>query len=58
MVAAEPSAKYDSLSKANFFLETQLSLVDEDLDSRLVNFLMQAPENDGGRCYGYSLVAP
>ncbi|KAL8292863.1 hypothetical protein RQP46_000557 [Phenoliferia psychrophenolica] len=40
---------YDSLSKANYFLESMLSLVDEDLDSRLVNFLMEAPENDGGQ---------
>ncbi|KAK4702450.1 bleomycin hydrolase, partial [Phenoliferia sp. Uapishka_3] len=40
---------YDSLSKANFLLESMLSLVDEDLDSRVVNFLLESPENDGGQ---------
>ncbi|KAI5474493.1 hypothetical protein MNV49_003216 [Pseudohyphozyma bogoriensis] len=40
---------YDSLSKANYFLESMLDLADEDLDSRLIQYLMDAPENDGGQ---------
>lgn len=40
---------YDSLSKANYFLEQMLELADEDLDSRIVQHLFQSPENDGGQ---------
>ncbi|GAA5969388.1 hypothetical protein JCM11641_008098 [Rhodosporidiobolus odoratus] len=40
---------YDSLSKANYFLENMLDLAEEPLDDRTVQFLMDAPENDGGQ---------
>jgi len=40
---------YDSLSKANFFLENMLELADDPLDSREIQFLMESPENDGGQ---------
>ncbi|SCZ89346.1 BZ3500_MvSof-1268-A1-R1_Chr1-1g01121 [Microbotryum saponariae] len=40
---------YDSLAKANWFLEQMLDLAEEDLDDRTVQYLMQAPENDGGQ---------
>lgn len=40
---------YDSLSKANWFLEQMLDLADEPLDSRTVQYLLVSPENDGGQ---------
>ncbi|KAK4052427.1 bleomycin hydrolase [Microbotryomycetes sp. JL201] len=40
---------YDSLSKANWMLENILELADEDLDSRIVQYLLSMPENDGGQ---------
>jgi bleomycin hydrolase len=40
---------YDKLEKANFFLEQILDTVDEDLDSRLVQTLLQSPVSDGGQ---------
>lgn len=40
---------YDSLSKANWFLENMLELASEPLDSREVQHLMTEPENDGGQ---------
>ncbi|GAA5874794.1 hypothetical protein JCM3774_003442 [Rhodotorula dairenensis] len=40
---------YDSLSKANYFLENMLDLADTPLDDRLVQNLMSEPENDGGQ---------
>lgn len=40
---------YDTLSKANWFLEQMLDLAEVDLDDRLVQYMMQDPENDGGQ---------
>jgi bleomycin hydrolase len=40
---------YDKLEKANFFLEQILDTVDDDLDSRLVQTLLQSPVSDGGQ---------
>lgn len=40
---------YDKLEKANFFLDNIEDTVDEDLDSRLINYLFSAPVNDGGQ---------
>ncbi|KAK9897360.1 peptidase C1B, bleomycin hydrolase [Cystobasidium minutum MCA 4210] len=40
---------WDKLEKANFYLENMIDLVEEDLDSRIVQYLNQSPENDGGQ---------
>jgi len=54
---------YDKLEKANYYLEyvtrcndqsvaysrNVLDTLDEDLDSRLISFLNEAPVNDGGQ---------
>jgi len=40
---------YDSLSKANFFLESMLDLAETPIDDRTVKYLMTEPENDGGQ---------
>lgn len=40
---------YDQLEKANFFLENVLETTDQDLSSRVVNFLFLTPTNDGGQ---------
>ncbi|KAK3394407.1 peptidase C1B, bleomycin hydrolase [Podospora didyma] len=40
---------WDKLEKSNWFLEQIISTVDEDLDSRLVQTLVQAPLSDGGQ---------
>lgn len=40
---------YDKLEKANFFLEQVLDTVGEDLDSRLVQRLLESPVSDGGQ---------
>ncbi|GAA6046303.1 hypothetical protein NBRC10513_002291 [Rhodotorula toruloides] len=40
---------WDSLSKANYFLEQMLDLADSPLDDRVVQHLMNMPENDGGQ---------
>ncbi|CAG8474684.1 5329_t:CDS:2 [Dentiscutata erythropus] len=40
---------YDKLEKANFFLENMITLVNEDVESRLVQYLILAPVNDGGQ---------
>lgn len=34
-----------SLISANFYLENMIDLVNEDLDSRIVQYLNQSPEN-------------
>lgn len=39
----------DSLSKANYFLEQMLDLAEEPLEDRTVQYLLVAPENDGGQ---------
>lgn len=40
---------YDKLEKSNWFLNRILDSADEDLDSRLVQYLLSLPENDGGQ---------
>lgn len=40
---------WDKLEKANFFLESILSTLDEDLYGRLVMFLLDHPVQDGGQ---------
>lgn len=38
---------WDKLEKANWFLEQIIETAEQDLDSRLVQNLLQAPVNDG-----------
>ena len=38
---------WDKLEKANWFLEQIIDTAEQDLDSRLVQNLLQAPVNDG-----------
>ncbi|CAN8100782.1 unnamed protein product [Discula destructiva] len=40
---------WDKLEKANYFLEQIIDTADQDLDSRLVQTLVQAPLSDGGQ---------
>ncbi|KAM3578922.1 bleomycin hydrolase [Umbelopsis sp. WA50703] len=40
---------YDKLEKANYFLENMIDLADKDIDDRVVQYLLQAPVNDGGQ---------
>lgn len=40
---------HDKVEKANYFLESILDTVDEDISSRLVSQIMSAPVNDGGQ---------
>ena len=40
---------WDKLEKANYFLETILSTLDEPTDGRLIMFLVQGPLQDGGQ---------
>lgn len=40
---------YDKLEKSNYFLESIIKTIDEDLDSRLVHFLLSMPQQDGGQ---------
>ncbi|EOO01655.1 putative bleomycin hydrolase protein [Phaeoacremonium minimum UCRPA7] len=40
---------WDKLEKANYFLEQIIDTADKDLDSRLVQTLIQAPLSDGGQ---------
>lgn len=40
---------YDKLEKSNWFLNRILESYDEDIESRLTQFLLQLPENDGGQ---------
>ena len=40
---------WDKLEKANWFLEQILDTVDEELDGRLVQYLMAGPVGDGGQ---------
>lgn len=39
----------DSLSKANFLLESMLDLAHEPIDGRLVQHMLTNAENDGGQ---------
>ncbi|MCD8348091.1 MAG: C1 family peptidase [Lachnospiraceae bacterium] len=40
---------YDKLEKANYFLESILSTLEEPTDGRLIAHLLSEPENDGGQ---------
>lgn len=40
---------YDKLEKANYFLDQIISTRDEPVDSRLVQYLLTAPTQDGGQ---------
>ncbi|TKA34263.1 hypothetical protein B0A50_00243 [Salinomyces thailandicus] len=40
---------WDKVEKANYFLESILDTLDEDVDSRLVSALMASPVGDGGQ---------
>lgn len=40
---------WDKLEKANYFLDSIIETVNEDLSGRLVSFLLQAPMQDGGQ---------
>ena len=40
---------WDKLEKSNYFLESILSTVEEDFDSRIVMHLLQTPTEDGGQ---------
>lgn len=44
-----PGQRRDKLEKANYFLEQIIDTADQDLDSRLVQTLVQAPLSDGGQ---------
>lgn len=40
---------WDKLEKSNYFLENIIKTIDEDIDSRLVHFLLSTPQQDGGQ---------
>ncbi len=40
---------YDKLEKSNYFLKNIIETVDEPLDSRLIQYLLLEPTNDGGQ---------
>ncbi|KAH3901544.1 bleomycin hydrolase SCDLUD_003041 [Saccharomycodes ludwigii] len=40
---------YDKLEKCNYFLEQIIDTRDQKVDSRLVQYLLEAPTNDGGQ---------
>lgn len=40
---------FDKLEKSNWFLENVIKTADEDLESRIVKFLLQGPVQDGGQ---------
>lgn len=40
---------WDKFEKANYFLERVFDTIEEDTDSRVVQWLLQAPLNDGGQ---------
>ncbi|KAJ2909862.1 bleomycin hydrolase, partial [Coemansia aciculifera] len=40
---------YDKLEKSNWFLENVLATLDEDLDGRVVQYLLKDPIGDGGQ---------
>ena len=40
---------WDKLEKANYFLEQVLDTVDEDLEERLIQALLEGPAGDGGQ---------
>jgi bleomycin hydrolase len=40
---------WDKIERSNFFLQTIIETPDEPFDSRLIQYLLQAPVNDGGQ---------
>ncbi|KNZ49087.1 bleomycin hydrolase [Puccinia sorghi] len=40
---------YDTLEKANYYLESMIDLADEPIDARIVSHLSSSPEGDGGQ---------
>lgn len=40
---------WDKLEKSNYFLENIIKTKDEDIDSRIVRFLLATPQQDGGQ---------
>lgn len=40
---------WDKLEKSNYFLENIIKTIDEEIDSRLVHFLLSMPQQDGGQ---------
>ncbi|KAF7721139.1 hypothetical protein EC973_005362 [Apophysomyces ossiformis] len=40
---------YDKFEKANWFLENQIDLAHEDVNDRVVQYLLQSPVGDGGQ---------
>lgn len=40
---------YDTLEKANYYLESMIDLADEPIDARIVSHLSASPEGDGGQ---------
>ncbi|KAI7904643.1 peptidase C1B, bleomycin hydrolase [Cokeromyces recurvatus] len=40
---------YDKLEKANWFLENMIDLADEDINDRVVQYLLTSPVGDGGQ---------
>ncbi len=40
---------WDKLEKSNYFLENIIKTIDEDIDSRIVHFLLATPQQDGGQ---------
>ena len=40
---------FDKLERSNYFLENILDTLDEELDSRIVHYLLQDPVGDGGQ---------
>ncbi|EFP88672.1 bleomycin hydrolase [Puccinia graminis f. sp. tritici CRL 75-36-700-3] len=40
---------YDTLEKANYYLESMIELADEPIDARIVSHLSSSPEGDGGQ---------
>ena len=48
---------WDKMEKANFFLDSIVKTADEDVDSRLVKHLLEAPVQDGGQWDMYCAIA-
>ena len=40
---------FDKIERSNWFLENILDTLDEDLDSRIVQYLLSDPISDGGQ---------
>jgi bleomycin hydrolase len=48
---------WDKIEKANYFLESILDTTCEDIDSRLVQTLMESPVGDGGQWGALRILA-